>query len=218
MVSALASRIRDREFESRDQHFPQNQIIIIFYFLVFPFNFSPFLSKTMCEYILKVRQHQGKTRHIAWLSSFLFKVQCFYRDENDVHCTRWQILHVYKRRKELFVVLATFWKNDNSSCFRYTNSFNWKSSFVLIYHKSGDGYPNFLFSYLLLIALYTNSTYIIWLKKIFCSILFSKFLTRDYFFIFVPSSSIADSGTVWLDTYIKIIVICRDIHRTLRKL
>ena len=33
------------------------------------------------------------------------------------------------------------------------------------YYKNEDGYPNFLFSYLLLIALYTNSTYIIWLKK-----------------------------------------------------
>ena len=85
------------------------------------------------------------------------------------------------------MVLATFGKNDNSSCFWYTNySFNWKSSFVLIYYKSEDGYPNFLFSYLLLIALYTNSAYIIWLKKIFCSILFSKFLTRDYFLFFVP--------------------------------
>ena len=28
--------------------------------------------------------HKGKTRHIAWLSSFLIKVQCFYRDENDL--------------------------------------------------------------------------------------------------------------------------------------
>ena len=27
---------------------------------------------------------KGKTRHIAWLSSFLFKAQCFYRDENDL--------------------------------------------------------------------------------------------------------------------------------------
>ena len=89
-------------------------------------------------------------------------------------CTRWQIL--YKREEERFVLyegrgtlcgLATFWKNDNSSCFWYTNtcSFNWKSSFVLIYYKSEDGYPNFLFSHPLLIALYTNSIYIIWLKK-----------------------------------------------------
>ena len=91
MVSAQASRIRDREFESHDNHFPQNQIII-FYFLVFPFHFSQFWSKTMCEYILKVRQffkmantpHKGKTGHIAWLSSFLFKAQCFYRGEDDI--------------------------------------------------------------------------------------------------------------------------------------
>ena len=131
-------------------------------------------------------------------------------------CTWWQIL--YKREKERFVVLATFWKNDNSSCFWYTNSFNWKSNFVLIYYKSEDGYPNFLFSYLLLIAL-LHLFYIHNLaEKIFCGILFSKFLTRDYFLFFVSSSSIADSGTVWLDTYIKIIVVCRDIHRTLRKL
>ena len=28
--------------------------------------------------------HKGKTRRTAWLSSFLFKVQCFNRDENDL--------------------------------------------------------------------------------------------------------------------------------------
>ena len=28
--------------------------------------------------------HKGKTILIAWLSSFLFKVQCFYRNENDL--------------------------------------------------------------------------------------------------------------------------------------
>ena len=27
---------------------------------------------------------RGKIRHIAWLSSFLFKIQCFYQDENDL--------------------------------------------------------------------------------------------------------------------------------------
>ena len=103
--------------------------------------------------------HKGKTRHIARLSSFLFKAQCFYRDEDDLAPDdKYHILS--KREKERFVVLATFWKKDNSSCFWFTNSFNWKSNFVLIYYKSGDGYPNFLFSYLLLIALYTYSTYI----------------------------------------------------------
>ena len=78
--------------------------LFFFYFLVFPFYFSQFWSKTMCKYILKVWQywicngkeakllffkmtntpHKGKTRHIAWLSSFLFKAQCFYRDEDDL--------------------------------------------------------------------------------------------------------------------------------------
>ena len=104
MVSALACRIRGREFESYVNHFPQNQIIIFSYFLVFPFYFSQFWRKTMCKCILKVWQywicngkeaklfffkmanapHKGKTIHIAWLSSFLFKAQCFYRDENDL--------------------------------------------------------------------------------------------------------------------------------------
>ena len=28
--------------------------------------------------------HKGKPRHIAWVSSFLFKVKCFIRDENDL--------------------------------------------------------------------------------------------------------------------------------------
>ena len=28
--------------------------------------------------------HKGKRRRIAWLSSFLFKVQCLNRDENDL--------------------------------------------------------------------------------------------------------------------------------------
>ena len=131
-------------------------------------------------------------------------------------CTLWQIL--YKREKERFVVLATFWKNDNSSCFWYTNSFNWKSNYVLIYYKSEDGYPNFF----IFLSSFDSIVHLFYIhslaEKIFCGILFSNFLTRDYFLFFVSSSSIADSGTVWLDTFIKIIVICRDIHRTLRKL
>ena len=31
-----------------------------------------------------ITPHEGKTRQIAWLSSFLFKIQCFYRGENDL--------------------------------------------------------------------------------------------------------------------------------------
>ena len=183
MVSTLASWIRGREIESRNRHLPQNRIIF-FYFLVFPFYFSHFWSFEVKQcaniyykydnagFAIKKKSkffkmantpHKDKTRHITWLSSFLLKVQCFYRDENDLvpddkHC-------INMREKERFVVLATFWKNDNSSCFWYTNSFNWKSSFALIYYKSEDGYPNFLFSNLRLIALYINSTHLIWLKK-----------------------------------------------------
>ena len=58
--------------------------------------------------------HKGKTRHIAWLSSFLFKAQCFYRDEDDLAPDDKYYIRGEKKR---FVVLATFWKNDNSSCF-----------------------------------------------------------------------------------------------------
>ena len=139
------------------------------------FSFSQFRRKTLWEFILKVRQyricngkeaklfyffkiantpHKGTVRHIAWLhlsicKASLFKIQCFYRDKNyldpdDQH---------YIRRKRNNLCLATILKNDNSSCLWCTSSFNWKSSFVLIYYKSDDGYPNFLFSNLLLITL-----------------------------------------------------------------
>ena len=45
-------------------------------------------------------------------------------------------------------------------------------SFII---KVRMGTPIFLFSYLLLIALYTNSTYIIWLKKYFVVFYFLNF-------------------------------------------
>ena len=134
MVRALAWRIRGREFESRLNHFPQNQFFFISLSLLFIFlNFEVkqcanmywkydntgfamekkpnffILQKLFVElYLYKgaiVRHgrlgdvgvvsrliiispwytpHKGKTRHIAWLSSFLFKAQCFYRDEDDL--------------------------------------------------------------------------------------------------------------------------------------
>ena len=105
MVSALASRIEDREFESRHEHFPQNQIIVFFFYsLSFLFIFLNFEVKQCaniyCKYdntefamekkpnffFFKMANtpHKDKTRRIAWLSSFLFKVQCFNRDENDL--------------------------------------------------------------------------------------------------------------------------------------
>ena len=103
MVSELACRIRGREFESHVNHFPQNQIIIIFISLSFLFIFLNFEVKQCANIYWKYDNtgfamkkkpiflffkmantpHQGKTRHIAWLSSFLFKAQCFYRDEDD---------------------------------------------------------------------------------------------------------------------------------------
>ena len=41
-------------------------------------------SQTILFFKMANTPHKGKTRHIAWLSSFLFKVQCFYPDENDL--------------------------------------------------------------------------------------------------------------------------------------
>ena len=48
-------------------------------------------SQTFLFFKMANTPHKGKTRHITWLSSFLFNVQCFYRDENDLvpgdkHC------------------------------------------------------------------------------------------------------------------------------------
>ena len=73
-------------------------------FFLFPCLSFLFFSILKCKYILKVWQywicnwkeaklftfkiantpHRGKTRHIAWISSFLFKAQFFYRDEDDL--------------------------------------------------------------------------------------------------------------------------------------
>ena len=41
-------------------------------------------SQTFLFFKMANTPHKGKTRHIAWLSSFLFKEQCFYRDEDDL--------------------------------------------------------------------------------------------------------------------------------------
>ena len=182
MVRALAWRTRGREFESRLNHFPQNQIIIFFISLSFLFIFLNFEVK-QCANMYWKYDNTGFAMEKK-PNCFIFQNGKYpTQGQNKTHCvviklsiqgtlllsrwrwpcTWWQIL--YKREKERFVVLATFWKNDNSSCFWYANSFNWKSNFVLIYYKSEDGYPDYLFSYLLLIALYTYSTYIIWLKK-----------------------------------------------------
>ena len=41
-------------------------------------------SQTFLFFKMAITPHKSKTRHIAWLSSFLFKVQCFNRVENDL--------------------------------------------------------------------------------------------------------------------------------------
>ena len=41
-------------------------------------------SQTFLFFKMANTPHKGKTRHIAWLSSFLFKAQFFYRDEDDL--------------------------------------------------------------------------------------------------------------------------------------
>ena len=105
--------------------------------------------------------HKGKTRHIAWSSSFLFKVQCFNRDENDLapddKCyirgkrnALWFWQH-FARTRTLAVFDIPIVSTESQVLY----------SFII---KVRIRYPNFLFSYRLFIALYTNSTYIIWLK------------------------------------------------------
>ena len=148
------------------------------------FSLLKFWSKTMCEYIFKVRQYwicngkeaklilffkmantpqKGKTRHITRLSSFLFKVQCFYRDEkhlvpDDKHC-------IWGKRNALW-----FWQHFGRTITLAVFDIPIDSTESLVLYsfiiKVRVDTPIFLFSYLLLIALYTNSTYIIWLKNI----------------------------------------------------
>ena len=130
MVRTPASGIRGHEFHSRTINFPWNQIIYIFLFPWFPF-FHFFLSfevyKWMCEYILKVQQyqicnvketklfhfskwlilrvmHKGKTRHIEWLSSFLFNAQSFYWDINYLASDD----KYYNKRDTVFL---SFWQH-----------------------------------------------------------------------------------------------------------
>ena len=119
-------------------------------------------SQTFLFFKMANTPHKGKTRHIAWLSSFLFKVQCFNRDENDLapddkYCIRgkgnalWFWQH-FVRTITLAVFDIPIVSTESQVLY----------SFII---KVRMGTPFFLFSYLLLIALYTNSTYIIWLKK-----------------------------------------------------
>ena len=86
VVRASASRLKGHEFESRTIHFPYQGFFFIS--LSFFFFSSQFRSKTLWEFILKLRQyricngkesklfyffkiantpHKGTIRHIAWL-------------------------------------------------------------------------------------------------------------------------------------------------------
>ena len=107
--------------------------------------------------------HKGKTRHIAWLSSFLFKAQCFYRDEDDLAPD-----DKYYIRGERNALHLWFWQHFGRTITLAVFNVPAVStesqvlySFII---KVRMATPIFLYSYLLLIALYTNSIYIIWLK------------------------------------------------------
>ena len=94
------------------------------------------------------------------------------------------------------MVLATFWKNDNSSCFDIpivSTESQVLYSFITKVRMDTPIFFIFLSSFDSIVHLFYIHTLA---KKIFCNILFSKFLTRDYFLFFVSSSSIADFGTV----------------------
>ena len=128
---------------------------------------------------MAITPHKGKTRHIAWLSSFLFKVQCFYRDENDLapYYKYYIYIYIYIRGKgnalwfwqhfRRTITLAVFDIPIVSTESQVLYSFIIKVRTDTLF---------FLFSYLLLIALYTNSTYIIWLEKYSVVFYFLNFL------------------------------------------
>ena len=108
VVRALASKPRGHEFESRTiPFFSLSRIIFLFFISLFFLFFLNFEVKQCgnlyCKYdntgfamekkpsffiFFKVANtpRNGTIRHIAWLhlSSFLFKIQCFYRDKNNL--------------------------------------------------------------------------------------------------------------------------------------
>ena len=46
--------------------------------------------------------HKGKTRHIAWLSRFLFKAQWFHRDEDDLAPNDKYYMYIREKRNDLW--------------------------------------------------------------------------------------------------------------------
>ena len=119
-------------------------------------------SQTFLFFKMANTPHKGKTRHIAWLSSFLFKAQCFYLDEDDLSPD--DKYYIRGKRNALW-----FWQHFGRTITLAVFDIPIVSTESLILYsfiiKVRMDTPIFLFSYLLLIALYTYSTYIIWLKK-----------------------------------------------------
>ena len=106
-----------------------------------------------------------------------------------------------KREKERFVVLARYWKNDNSSCFWYTNSFNCKSSFVhvqvthnkyIIWARFSIGYMSHSYTFTFFLPLHTVIIIINWWRVVFNSSTFSKCISLNITgidkFVFIVST------------------------------
>ena len=119
-------------------------------------------SQTFLFFKMANTPHKGNTGHIAWLSSFLFKAQCFYRDEDDLAPD--DKYYIRGKRNALW-----FWQHFGRTITLAVFDIPIVSTESLILYsfiiKVRMDTSIFLFSYLLLIALYTYSTYIIWLKK-----------------------------------------------------
>ena len=119
-------------------------------------------SQTFLFFKMANTPHKGKSRYIAWLSSFLFKAQCFYRDEDDLAPD--DKYYIRGKRNALW-----FWQHFGRTITLAVFDIPIVSTESLILYsfiiKVRTDTPIFLFSYFLLIALYTYSTYIIWLKK-----------------------------------------------------
>ena len=89
--------------------------------------------------------HKGTIRHkthcVITCIKLSIKIQCFYRDENDLAPDDQH----YVRGERNTLCFGNILKNDNSSCFLIYQQFQLKVKFffLLIYYKSEDGYPNF---------------------------------------------------------------------------
>ena len=151
-------------------------------------------SQTFLFFKMANTPHKGKTRHIAWLSSFLFKAQCFYRDEDDL--APYDKYYIRGKRNALW-----FWQHFGRTItlavfdipIVSTESLIVYSFIIKVRTDTPINFVIFLSSFDSIVHLFYIHSFA---EKIFCGILFSKFLARDYFLFFVSSSSIADSGTV----------------------